>query len=174
MDPVSILLSLAQFAPQLVKWATGNDKAEEVTKIAVDVAQTVAGTKTPEAAVAKFAIDPALAAEFAEKVSAREADLDKAYLADVDSARRMQIAALQQDDVFSKRFIYYFATGWSGFAMIYFLWATFGHVVNQRMADTILGVLIGTCLASFFQFFYGSTARSQKKDDTIQQLSKGA
>lgn len=96
---------------------------------------------------------------------------EEAILADRDSSRKMQIAALQQDDVFSKRFVYYFAIGWSGFSMVYFLWATFGQVENQRMADTILGVLIGTCLASFFQFFYGSTSRSQKKDDTIQAMA---
>lgn len=96
---------------------------------------------------------------------------EEAVLADKDSARKVQIAALQQDDVFSKRFVYYFAIGWSGFSMVYFLWATFGQVENQRMADTILGVLIGTCLASFFQFFYGSTSRSQKKDDTIQAMA---
>lgn len=174
MEPISILLSLAQFAPQLIKWATGNDKAEEVAKIAVGVAQTVAGAKSPDEAIAKLALDPALAAEFADKIAAREADLDKAFLADVDSARKMQIAALQQDDVFSKRFVYFFAAGWSGFSMIYFLWATFGTVANTRMADTILGFLLGTAIASIFQFFFGSTARSQKKDDTIQHLSKGA
>src|SRR5262245_14405034 len=36
-----------------------------------------------------------------------------------DSARRMQVAALQQDDKFAKRFVYYLATAWSAFAMLY-------------------------------------------------------
>jgi hypothetical protein len=88
----------------------------------------------------------------------------------------MQIAALKQDDVFSKRFVYYFAMAWSIFAMGYFMFVTFGTVApsGQRMADTILGVLIGTVITGFFNFFYGSSARSQQKDETIKQLSKGA
>ena len=174
MEPLSILLGLAQFAPQLIKWVTGNDKAAEVASIAVDVAQKVRN-KSPESAIKQLGLDPAAAAEFANKLSEREADLEKAYLADVDSARKMQIAALQQDDIFSKRFVYYFAIGWSAFAMIYFAFVTFGQVSDSgiRMADTILGVLIGTVITGFFNFFFGSSARSAAKDITISALSKG-
>lgn len=171
MEPLSIVLGLAKFAPQLIKWATGNTAASEVAAIAVDVATKVAGVSEPEAAITKLTNDPVLAAEFANKIADREADLTKAYLLDVDSARQMQSTALAQGDVFSKRFVYYFATAWSSFAMMYFTWATFGEVANQRMADTILGVLIGTCLSSFFQFFYGTTVRSGHKDEIISRLS---
>jgi hypothetical protein len=58
--------------------------------------------------------------------------------------------------------------------MAYFVFVTFGAVSNLRMADTILGFLLGTAIAAIFQFFYGSSARSREKDDTIKQLSKGA
>lgn len=171
MEPLSIILGLAQFAPQLIKWISGNDKAAEVASVAVDVAQKVTGTKDATSAIKQLGLDPAAASSFADKLQEREADLTKAYLADVVNARAMQVAALQQDDVFSKRFVYYFATGWSLFSMIYFLWATFGVVTNQRMADTILGVLIGTVITGFFTFFFGSSARSAAKDVTIQNLS---
>ena len=173
MEPISILLGLAQFAPQLIKWVTGNDKAAEVAAIAVDVAKTCTGTKDAAGALAKLAIDPAAAAAFADKLQEREADLSKAYLADTANARAMQIAALQQDDVFSKRFVYYFACAWSAFAMLYFTFVTFGTVPTSgtRMADTILGVLIGTVITGFFNFFFGSSARSAAKDVTIQKLS---
>ena len=170
MEPVTIALALAQYAPSLIKWLTGNEHAENVAQAVVDVASKVTGAATAEGSLELIRADPKLAAEFADKVAEREQELAKAYLADVDSARKMQIAALQQDDIFSKRFVYYFAIAWSAFAMFYFCWATFGVVANQRMADTILGVLIGTCLASFFQFFYGSSSRSQQKDDTIKHL----
>jgi hypothetical protein len=174
MEPISIALALAEYAPQLIKWVTGNDKAEKVAAVAVDVAKKVTGATTGDGALELIKADPKLAAEFADKVAEREADLEKAYLADMDSARRMQIAALAQSDVFSKRFVYYFACAWSAFAMLYFSFVTFGHVSQsgQRMADTILGVLIGTVITGFFNFFYGSSARSREKDDTIKQLSK--
>jgi hypothetical protein len=174
MEPISIALALAEYGPQLVKWITGNDKAEKVAAIAVDVAKKVSGATSGEGALELIKADPKLAAEFADKVAEREADLEKAYLADMDSARRMQIEALKQSDVFSKRFVYYFACAWSMFAMLYFTFVTFGTVSQsgQRMADTILGVLIGTVITGFFNFFYGSSARSREKDDTIKQLSK--
>ena len=99
---------------------------------------------------------------------------EKAYLADTDSARKMQIAALQQDDLFAKRFIYGFAVFWSLFAMVFFCFVTFGEIPekNLRMADTILGFLIGTAIAGIFNFFLGTTYRNQKKDDTIQALAR--
>lgn len=98
---------------------------------------------------------------------------EEALLADRDSARKMQIAALGQDDLFSKRFIYVFAAGWSIFAMVFFCLVTFAEIpeTNVRIADTILGFLIGTAIASIFNFFLGTTHRSQKKDDAIQALA---
>jgi hypothetical protein len=103
-----------------------------------------------------------------------DGDIEKAYLADTDSARKMQIAALQQDDLFAKRFIYGFAVFWSLFAMVFFGFVTFGEVPekNLRMADTILGFLIGTAISGNFNFFLGTTYRNQKKDDTIQALAR--
>ena len=99
---------------------------------------------------------------------------EEIYLKDTQSARQMQVAALQQDDLFAKRFIYGFAIFWSLFAMVFFVFVTFGEVPekNLRMADTILGFLIGTAIAGIFNFFLGTTYRSQKKDETISTLAR--
>ena len=99
---------------------------------------------------------------------------EEIYLKDTQSARQMQVAALQQDDLFAKRFIYGFAIFWSLFAMLFFVFVTFGEVPekNLRMADTILGFLIGTAIAGIFNFFLGTTYRSQKKDETISTLAR--
>lgn len=85
---------------------------------------------------------------------------------DTANARAMQVAALQQDDLFSKRFIYIFATFWSIFAAGYIAFITFGTIPedNQRFADTILGFLLGTVVATILQFFFGSSMGSKKKD----------
>ncbi len=103
-----------------------------------------------------------------------DVDLEKAYLADVGNARHMQEVALQQDDLFSKRFVYYFATLWSIAAMVYFACVTFLSIpeTGVRMADTILGALVGIVISGFFNFFYGSSARSAKKDEVIREMSK--
>ena len=85
---------------------------------------------------------------------------------DVANARNMQVEALRQEDVFSKRFIYIFATFWSLFAAGYIGFITFGHIPedNQRFADTILGFLLGTVVATILQFFFGSSMGSKEKD----------
>lgn len=175
MDPLSIVMALAQFAPSLIKWATGSSKAESVANIALEVAGQVTGAKATPEILASLKANAEMAAQFADKVAQREQDLALAYLDDVASARGMQTAALQQDDLFSKRFVYYFAMAWSAFAMVFFLIVTLCAIApgGQRFADTILGFLLGTAVASIFQFFYGTTSRSQKKDETIKQLSAG-
>lgn len=91
--------------------------------------------------------------------------LQMAY-GDLANARNMQVEALRQDDLFSKRFIYIFATFWSIFAAGYIGFITFGHIPedNQRFADTILGFLLGTVVATILQFFFGSSMGSKEKD----------
>ena len=58
-------------------------------------------------------------------------------------ARAMQVAALNQDDVFSKRFVMYLAMFWSLTAVAYIFLITFTNIpeLNIRFADTILGRL---------------------------------
>ena len=79
-------------------------------------------------------------------------------------AREMQRAALQQEDLFSKRFVYYLATFWSGICSVYFFVATFTEVVNEEMADIILGFLLGTVSGTIMNFFFGSSQGSKQKD----------
>ena len=99
-------------------------------------------------------------------VKEHERELIAMAYGDTANARQMQVAALQQDDLFSKRFIYVFATFWSLFAAGYIGFITFGTIPedNQRFADTILGFLLGTVVATILQFFFGSSLGSKKKD----------
>lgn len=88
MDPISIAFGLAQFAPAVLKWITGSDKAADAASKVVEIAQAVTGRPAAEA-VAALQADPALVLQFRQAVMAQEADLDKAYLADRRSARDM-------------------------------------------------------------------------------------
>ena len=77
------------------------------------------------------------------------------------NARNMQIENLKQDDKFSKRFVYYFAIFWSTFAVIYLAGITFIEIPkeNTRFADTIVGFLLGTVVATLIGFFYGNSIK---------------
>ena len=79
----------------------------------------------------------------------------------------MQNNALQQDDVFAKRFVYYFAIFWSVVAAAYIAFITFGNIPQASIwfADTILGFLLGTIVTTIIQFFYGSSFGSRLKDE---------
>lgn len=78
-------------------------------------------------------------------------------LENVKDARAMQVAALNQDDRFSKRFLYYLSTFWSVVAASYFFFATFTSVVNDKIADIILGFLLGSVVGVMMNFFYGDS-----------------
>ena len=99
----------------------------------------------------------------------QELDL-KAFEKEIEDrkdARAMATVALKSDDPFVRRFTYYFIAAWSVFAMIYIPCMTFLDIPdkNVRFADTILGFLLGTVVASMFAFLLGSSFGSRQKDN---------
>lgn len=96
-----------------------------------------------------------------------ELEYQKLLQMDTQSARDMQVAALGEEDGISKRFVYFFAGAWSIFAITYISAITFGTIPqeNTRFADTILGFLLGTIIATMIQYFYGSSMGSKLKDE---------
>jgi len=89
-------------------------------------------------------------------------------------ARAMQVAALNQSDLFSKRFVMYLAMFWSVTAMLYIFLITFTTIpdLNVRFDDTILGFLLGTVVATILNFFLGSSASSKEKTEVLAGMKK--
>lgn len=94
-------------------------------------------------------------------------NLLKLDIENTKDARKMQTVALQQDDLFSKRFVYYLAIFWSVIGSTYLFMATFTTVINPKMADTVLGFLLGTIVATIINFFFGSSQGSKDKSTGI-------
>lgn len=170
---IPIAMELAQYVPGIIRLLTGSDKAADVADAVVGVAQAATGTDNGTAALAKLRADPGAVLNFQQAMAQQQADLEKAFLADVQSARTMQIAALGQEDQYSKRFVYHLAAAWSLFAMLYFSAVTFMPLTapGQRIADTILGVLISSVLGTILAFFYGSTKGSAEKTRLLAQAA---
>jgi len=103
-----------------------------------------------------------------------ELEETKVFLEDMQSARQMQMSALGQSDMFSKRFVYYLAMFWSLATVAYIGFITFSSIPeeNVRFADTILGFLLGTIVAQILNYFYGSSRSSHSKDETFKQVIK--
>ena len=156
------LISLLKgVAPLLATAVAGPAGAVIISKLASSL-----GVSDTVAAVAEaIATDP-LAAD-----KLRELDLEYAKLdnENFSSARLLQVAALQQEDVFSKHFVYYLATFWSVCAASYVAFITFATIPdnNVRFADTILGFILGTVIASIMNFFFGSSKSSRDKTEML-------
>jgi len=105
-----------------------------------------------------------------------DADLERERLAiqDRDSARTMQNTALDQKDLFSKRFVYYFAAGTTFLSFLSIILLYFVEIpeANKSTIYMALGAIIGTGLTGIFQFFFGSSSGSKEKDSIIGQFSK--
>lgn len=126
------------------------------------IAEKLGVEDTVESVTAALTADPAQIQKLAEIDLAQF----KAEVEDRANARAMQVAAIQSDDPFVRRFVYYFITFWSLFAVVYIPYITFGDIPEQnvRFADTILGFLLGTMVASMFSFLLGSSLGSKQKD----------
>jgi hypothetical protein len=100
-----------------------------------------------------------------------EAAKHEEFMAELDEKSRqratdMQMKAMESDDPFIRRFLYYFIGCWSAFSMIFIpclIWASIPES-GQRYADTILGYVMGTIVTSMFAFLLGSSQGSRMKD----------
>jgi hypothetical protein len=135
--------------------------------LAISTIASKFGVEDSVEAVAKaIAGDPEAATKLAE-LDLKQFELENA---DRDSARHMQEVALQQEDLFAKHFIYWFAWFWSVGSMSYFFAITFGTVPDsgKDFGNIILGFLLGTAVATIISFFYGSSKSSKDKTDAMR------
>lgn len=158
MDLINILKSVAPGLATAVAGPLGG--------IAVKAIADKLGVENEVTAVAQaIAGDP----EAARKLAEIDLAQFKAEAADRDSARQMQIAALQQEDLYAKHFIYNYAWFWSVGATVYFFAVTFAPMPagGRDFANIILGFLLGTAVATIISFFYGSSKSSKDKTEAI-------
>lgn len=105
-------------------------------------------------------------AKLQEAAMKHEEFMVEADLKNMEGARNMQLKAMESEDPLVRRFVYFFIAGWSILSALYIGFITFGYIPEQniRFADTILGFVLGTMVASMFQFLLGSSLGSRAKD----------
>ena len=136
--------------------------ADQVIEKGVDAVQEKLGIELKPEGQATPEYNAKLQAE-AMKHEEFMAEMD---LKNMQGAREMQLQAMQSDDPLVRRFVYYFVTFWSVLSAGYIGAITFAFIPEQnvRFADTILGFVLGTMVASMFQFLLGSSLGSRNKD----------
>jgi len=117
--------------------------------------------------------------EYRQRADANSLELEKAHHADRADARSLQKAALASDDIFAKRFIYFYASGLTLLTFAFIFYAAFGFDYAKpgndkavRVIDTVLGFLLGVSLSAIIQYFFGSSAGSKSKEAKIQEMSE--
>ena len=172
MDPVSIALALAQFAPSIMRFlGAGNSSVDTAQKV-VDMAQGLTGAKTPEAALQAIRANAELAQAFNLAVLGADKELELAFLADRQSARQRDIAYVNAGRT-NKRadlMVLFDVIGLIACLAVltFFRKEIPGEVVG--LLSTIAGIF-GLCLRDAHQFEFGSARSSRDKDSVINQLS---
>ncbi len=158
-----LLKLLGSVAPALATIVAGPLGGAAVSAIAskLGVADTV------EAVTKAISADP----EAALKLAQIDVEKLKMQYANTADARAMQVAALNQSDIFSKRFTMYLTAYWSVAATIYIGFITFSVIPDKsvRFADTILGFILGTVLATMLNFWFGSSIGSKEKAEALRK-----
>lgn len=171
MDPVTILMGLAQFAPSLIRWATGSDTVGKVAEVAVNVAKSVTGTSTADEAIEAMKADPSLAIQFKQQMMQQEMDFEKLYIDDKASARARDIA-LSSTPRGNVR-----ANWLAGLAVAVIIFILIVLVFKSDELNefakgsltTILGVFL-QLLVNIYNFEFGTTRRSREKSDILREM----
>jgi hypothetical protein len=154
-DLLRLLGSVAPALASVVAGPAGGAAVSAIAKV-FGVADSV------EAVTRAVAGDP----DAALKLARIDLETIRVQHANTENARAMQVAALAQSDVFSKRFTMYLTGFWSLCAAVYIGFITFSIIPesNVRFADTILGFILGTVIATMLNFWFGSSIGSKEKD----------
>lgn len=172
MDPITIAMALAQFAPDIVKLFTGSDKAAEIASKVVGVAQAVTGAPTGEAALAAIQADPAKMLDFQLAMADKQQALEQIYLVDVQDARARDVKLAQAGQVnYRANALAAGAGALVVFCLFIVVWASEMDDFAKATITLILGRSLGW-IEQIFSFEFGTTRANKTKDDTINNLTK--
>jgi len=172
MDPITIAMGLAQFAPGIIKLITGSDKAADVAGKVISVAQAVTGTSTGPAALAATQADSAKVLDFQQAMGAQQMDLERTCLADTQDARARDVRLTEAGHVNSRVNV---LAGGAVMLVIGCLLITVWAAGMDDFAKATITLICGRSLGwleQVFSFEFGTTRSSKTKDDTINKLTK--
>lgn len=173
MEPISIALALAQFAPSLLRYFGVGEKSAAVAEKVIEVAKQVTGTPTGPEAIEAMRQSAQLAHDFNLAVLKMDGELEQAYLADRQDARKRDIA-LHQAGYQNRRadlMVLFDVIGLVACLVVLSLFRKDipGEVVG--LLSTIAGIF-GLCLRDAHQFEFGSSRGSREKDGLLADIGK--
>lgn len=126
---------------------------------------------TTKAEKEEFKAELARIAQEGEKIAIER---ERQYLADVASARAMQSSALNQSDLFSKRFVYYLASFIIISATIFGISLMYYEIPegNKRMVEMFFDIYLFSGALTVIYFFFGSSSGSHDKNSILRKQSE--
>lgn len=171
MEPISIALALAQFAPSLMRFFGAGDSSVDTAQKVVNIAQSVSGAKTPEEALQAIRANTELAQQFNLSVLAADKELEQAYLVDRQSARARDIEFIKAGRTNTRADVMVLGAVLGLISclvsLIWFRGGLPGEAVG--IISTVAGIF-GACLRDAFQFEFGSSRSNRDKDSVISQM----
>ncbi|WP_377153369.1 hypothetical protein ACFJIX_18055 [Roseateles sp. UC29_93] len=173
MDPITLAMGLAQFAPKIVKWITGSDNAAAGAQKVVDIAGQVTGLSgDPEKMLEALQADKALQIQFQQRVMENDTELERLFLADTQNARARDVA-LAQAGIRNYRasLLVAVAVLLVLICLTVTVWSSNANDFVKATVTLVMGRALGW-VDQVFSFEFGTTRANKTKDDTIRDLAR--
>lgn len=171
MDPFTIALGLAQFAPSIMRFLGIGEKSTSVVEKIVGVAQSVTGASTPAEALEMLKINAAKQVEFNMMMLSIEKEMEIAYLTDTQNARSRDIEFVKAGGKNYRADSMYILAVILIAALVWVVLKSSIDEYGKGIITLVLGRFLGY-LDNIYNFEFGTTRASKTKDDTIKSLSK--
>lgn len=171
MDPFSIALGLAQFAPSILKWLGMGEKGVSIAEKITGVAKEVTGASSPAEALELLKANAAKQIEFNLAIMQKESEMELAYLADVNNARLRDMEFIKAGGKNYRADSMYILAVLLIAALVYVVLRSGLDEYAKGIVTLVLGRFLGY-LDNIYNFEFGTTRASKTKDDTIKSLTK--
>jgi hypothetical protein len=171
MDPISIALGLAQFAPSIMRFFGIGEKSVGVVAKVIDIAQTITGAPTSPEALAAIQKNQELQHAFNMAILENDSELEAAYLKDTQSARDRDVAIRAGGNHNYRADSMYILAVLLIAALVYAVLTSQMDEYAKGIITLVLGRFLGY-LDNIYNFEFGTTRSSKTKDDTIKSLTK--
>lgn len=176
---ITVALGLAQYAPQLMRFFGAGEDSTAVAEKVVAMAQSVTGGQTPEQALERLREDAQMQQAFRLATLQQDGDLERAFLADRQDARKRDIALAQMGQR-NYRADIMVAVDAFGLVVCLIVLTVFGRDLPGEAVALIstIASVFGLCLRDAHQYEFGSSRgsamKSQDQAATLAALTSKA
>ncbi|MBI2313566.1 MAG: hypothetical protein HYU77_13785 [Betaproteobacteria bacterium] len=175
MDPFTIALGLAQFAPSIMRFFGAGERPVAVAEKLVGMAQAVTGAQTPEAALEAMRQNAQFQHDFQMAVLKENTALEQLYLADRQSARARDVEVRRLNQGSNTRADLMLISAFVAVVVIAAILALGQVDPGSAVAGFLFSVggMFARNIGTAFDFEFGSSRGSKEKDAILSEKALG-